>query len=256
MQQLTIEHIKQWFGDSLKNAPLELAIVGDFDPEAVIEMARRYFGSLAPRTETRQSALRSLNFPAGESLHLAPDSEIEKALVAVVYPTADFWNIQRTRRLNMLAELLSEELRVHIREKMGAAYSPYAYHHAFRAYSGYGLLQAHLLVDPSQIDMIAAEVKRIAGQMASQGISPDQLRRVLDPTLVQIKDLRQSNTYWLNSVLAGASRHPEQLVWARTMESDYRAISVHEINTLAKQYLDNQKAATIVVVPMENQKEK
>ncbi|KJS32635.1 MAG: hypothetical protein VR64_05800 [Desulfatitalea sp. BRH_c12] len=256
MQQLTIEHIKQWFGDSLKNAPLELAIVGDFEPEAVIELARRYLGSLTPRTEARQSGSRSLNFPAGESLHLAPDSEIEKALVAVVYPTADFWNIHRTRRLNVLAELLSEELRVHIREKMGAAYSPYAYHHAFRAYSGYGLLQAHLLVDPAQIDMIAAEVKRIAGQMASQGISADQLRRVLDPTLVQIKDLRQSNMYWLNSVLAGASRHPEQLAWARTMESDYRAISVQEINTLAKQYLDNQKAATIVVVPGKNQIEK
>jgi zinc protease len=61
--------------------------------------------------------------------------------------------------------------------------------------------------------------------------------------------LRQSNTYWLNSVLIGSSRRPEQLDWARNMESDYAAIEAGELNALAEKYLDNRKAATIIIVP-------
>lgn len=252
MRQLTIEEIKAWFGSQLTHAPLELAVVGDFDPDQVVALAAHYLGSLPQRGPLVEGALRPApQFPAGDSLRLTAETTIDKALVAVSYPTADFWDIGRTRRLNVLAELLSERLRVRIREKLGAAYSPYAYHHAYRAYQGYGLMQAVFLVDPKQADAIVTETKTIVDAITSQGISEDELRRALDPTLTQIKDLRQSNAYWINSVLVGSTRHPEQLAWARSVEADYAAISVAEINTLAKQYLDNRKVATIIIAPQD-----
>jgi zinc protease len=250
MRQLTLEEIKAWFGYQLTHAPLELAVVGDFDPDQVVALAARYLGSLPQREPFAEGASRPApQFPAGDSLRLTTETTIDKALVAVSYPTNDFWDIGRTRRLNVLAELLSERLRVRIREKLGAAYSPYAYHHAYRAYQGYGLMQAVFLVDPKQADAIVTETKNIVDEITSQSISEDELRRALDPTLTQIKDLRQSNAYWINSVLVGSTRHPEQLAWARSIEADYAAIGVAEINTLAKQYLDNRKVATIIIAP-------
>jgi len=167
----------------------------------------------------------------------------------VTYPTDDFWDIGRTRRLNVLAEILSEKLRVRIREKLGAAYSPYAYHRAYRAYPGFGILQAIFLIDPAQTGAITEETKKIIAEILAEGISEDELRRALDPTLAQIKDMRQTNRYWLNSVLAGATRHPEQISWARTIVSDYGAITTDEVEALARIYLDNQKAAVITIVP-------
>ncbi|MFZ1983163.1 MAG: insulinase family protein [Desulfatitalea sp.] len=250
IRQLTLEEIKAWFGSQLTQAPLELAVVGDFDPDQVVALTARYLGSLPQRGSLVADVSRPApKFPAGNSLRLTAETKIDKAMVAVSYPTTDFWDIGRTRRLNVLSELFSERLRVRIREKLGAAYSPYAYHHAFRAYQDYGLLQAVFLVDPRQADAIVTETKTIVDEIISQGISEDELRRALDPTLAQIKDLRQSNAYWINSVLVGSTRHPEQLAWARSIEADYAAIGVAEINTLAKQYLDNRKVAEIIISP-------
>lgn len=250
LRQLELSQIKSWLGPQLATMPLELAVVGDFDPERVVDLTARYLGSLPPRESSGEEVKRpGPQFPEGKTLRLSPETKIDKALVVVGYPTGDFWDIQRTRRLNVLAEVFSERLRVTIREKLGASYSPYAYHRAYRAYAGYGLLQAVLLVDPGQTEAIIAETKSIAKALATQGIGPDELKRALDPTLAQIKDMRQSNPYWINSVLTGSSRHAEQLDWARTIEADYARITVEQLNSLAREYLNNSRAAAIVIAP-------
>lgn len=250
LQQRTLEQIKQWFGSQLRQTPLELALVGDFDPEAVIALAARYLGTL-PKRDIRHghATRRGPVFPSGKSLNLTVKTEIPKALVVVAYPTEDFWEIQRTRRLAVMADLFSERLRQRIRERLGAAYSPYAYNHSHRSYPGYGLSKIFIELDPKQAPQIIHEVRYIADQMAQQPPDADEFRRVLDPTLTQIKDLRQTNSYWLNSVLTGVSRHPEQLDWSRSFADDYAAITAAEVNALARQYLDNVKAATIVIAP-------
>lgn len=250
MRQRSLEQIRQWFGNQLKHAPLELVLVGDFQPQRAVELASRYFGSLDRRSGTGATDARpGPRFAAGQSMRLSSDSAIEKGLVVTAYPTEDFWDIHRTRRLSVLGELFSERLRVYIREKLGAAYSPYAYQRGYRAYPGYGLLQALVMVDPAQTARIADAVKTIAAGMAAKGITQDELRRALDPTLARIKDLRQSNRYWLDSVMTGSSRHPEQLEWARTIESDYAAIRRTEMDALARKYLRDDKAAVVIIVP-------
>lgn len=250
LQQRTLGQIKQWFGSQLRQMPLELALVGDFDPEAVIALAARYLGTLPKRNGGHVDAKRrGPVFPSGKSLNLTVKTEIPKALVVVAYPTDDFWEIQRTRRLAVTADLFSERLRQRIRERLGAAYSPYAYNHSSRGYPGYGLLKIIIELDPNEASNIIHEVRYIADQMAGQHADADEFRRILDPTLTQIKDFRQTNSYWLNNVLTGASRHPEQLDWSRSFANDYAAITAAEVNALARRYLDNSKAATVVVMP-------
>ena len=148
-----------------------------------------------------------------------------------------------------MAELFSERLREHVREKLGAAYSPYAFNHSYRAYKGYGMTQIHVQVDPHQADAIVQEIRHIAEDLAVENSDADEFRRILDPTLTYIKDLRQTNTYWLNSVLTGAGRYPQQLNWSRSFEKDYAAITAEEITALARRYLVQDNAAVIILSP-------
>jgi zinc protease len=67
--------------------------------------------------------------------------------------------------------------------------------------------------------------------------------------LTYIKDLRQENSYWLNSVLTGVSRYPQQLDWSRTFEQDYAAVTAEEVASLSRLYLDNQNVATVIITP-------
>jgi zinc protease len=253
LQQRTNQQIKDWLEGQMHLKTMELAIVGDFDSERVVELAARYFGSLesfpgkvVPAMAGRQ---RGPEFPRGKTLKLSVASDIPKALVVVAFPTEDFWDIRRTRRLNMVAELFSERLRESIREKLGAAYSPFAFNHSYRAYKGYGMIQIHVLVAPRQTDPIVEEIRRIASELTVEKAAPDEFRRVLDPTLTYIKDLRQKNDYWLNNVLTGVGRHPQQLEWSRTIEKDYASITSEEVAALARRYLVWDNAAVIVLTP-------
>lgn len=252
-KQRTLDEIRQWFGTQLRQMPLELALAGDFEPDTVIALAARYLGSL-PQRQHRQTykQRRRPEFPFGKTLELTARTDIPKALVVVAYPTDDFWEIGRTRRLAVLADLFSERLRQRVRERLGAAYSPFAFNRSYRSYSGYGVSKIFIQLDPDRISDIRKEVRFIADHMTEQPPDPDEFRRVLDPTLTQIKDLRQTNTYWLNSVLTGASRHPEQLDWSRSFADDYASITAMEITALARRYLDNRKAATVVITPEKN----
>jgi zinc protease len=249
-EKRTLEEVKAWFGQQLHHEPLEIAVVGDFNKESIIELTSRYFGSLPPRSaQATYNEMPGPRFPKGETETLTAESVIPKTLLVVAYPTDDFWDIQRTRRLNLLADVISERLRIRIREALGAVYSPFAFNRSYRSFDGYGVLQIHLNVDPASAATLEEEVQEIVRRTAQEGIEADEFRRVLDPTLTGIKDLRQTNTYWLNSVLAGASRHPEQLEWSRTMEQDYASITIAEITALARRYLIVDNSAVIVAAP-------
>jgi zinc protease len=253
MQQRTIGQIKSWLESQMDTKTMELALVGDFDPKQAVALATRYLGSLENASGNAPSfALRRQGgpkFPRGKRLNLTAATDIPKSLVVVAFPTEDFWDILRTRRLNVVADRFSERLRESIREKMGAAYSPYAFNHSYRAYEGFGMIQVHVLVAPGQTDAVIEEIRHIAKELTVDMDDTDEFKRVLDPTLTYIKDLRQTNAYWRDSVLAGAGRYPQQLEWSRTIVEDYAAITAKEITDLARRYLVWDNAAVIVITP-------
>ncbi len=250
LKQSTLQDIRSWVTFMLQNSDFELSIVGDIDPATVIAQAAKYLGSLPlPGKKKLPETSRQPVFPKGKSLTLKVPTKIDKGIIDVVYPTEDFWNIQRTRRLIILGEIFTERLRVIIREKMGASYSFYAYNRASKAYKGYGLFHAVVQMDPAQTDLVLKNILQIASSIKSNGITQDEFRRTLDPVLTNLKDMRRTNSYWLNSVLCDSKDHPVQLEWSRTIMDDFAAITENELVDLAKTYLDNKKAATIILNP-------
>jgi zinc protease len=81
------------------------------------------------------------------------------------------------------------------------------------------------------------------------GATQDELSRAISPTLTSIKDMQRRNGYWLNTVLTGSKKYPQQLDWSLTLMKDYASITTEDVSFFAKKYLDNNKAATIVVKP-------
>ena len=248
-KQLTLNDVKSWFNASLRHDKIDVSVVGDFDIDAIVDLSSKYLGTLPKRRDYKQKMLRLPQFPVAQTLEINVATKIPKGLVAVAYPTEDLWNIHRTRLFSALADIVSERLRERIREKLGAAYSFVAYNRPSRAYPGYGVFQAFIHVDPKESNMLVGEIKKIISDLVVTGVSDEELRRAIKPALTGIKDMLQSNYYWLNTVLSGSKKHPRQLDWSRTIMDDYASITKRELSALAKQYLDNDKAAVIIVKP-------
>lgn len=249
-KRLGLSDVESWVKGPLARAKLELSVVGDLDPEAVTRAAGRYLGTLKRPGTDGDKPPHGPSFPRGEHLKLEVKTQIPKGLVVTAWKSEDIWDISRTRRFSALAGVFDDRLRERIREKLGAAYSPSAFNQPSRAYPGYGLFQTYIHVDPQKAQTVLDAVKAIAADIREQGISADELRRAIDPMLTGIKEMRQQNRYWLDTVLSGSREHPEQLEWSRTIESDYQSITRAELEKLAKGYLDPKTAATITVIPV------
>jgi zinc protease len=249
-KKLTLDDIKSWISPSIGNNDIEVSVVGDVDIDSIIQLTAQYFGSLTlhPVVNT-QKELKLPVFPVGQSQTISVQTKILKGLIIVAYPTEDIWNINRTRRLSILSDIISDRFREQIREKLGSAYSSFAFNRPSRAYPGYGVLQTIAYVEPNESEMIIKRVKKIVSNLAKDGVTQDELSRAKEPTLTSIKDMLRKNGYWLDTVLTGSKIYPQKIDWSRTILKDYASITKERVSNIAKKYLVNDKAATIIIKP-------
>ncbi|MFW5908721.1 MAG: M16 family metallopeptidase [Desulfosalsimonas sp.] len=241
-----LEDVRNWIKPVLENAPLEIAVVGDINQEQVIREAARFFGGLTPRKKKAHiPGNNPPKFPEGQEIEISVPTRISKALLVAAYPSTDIWDIGETRRLSVLSRIFSDRMRIKIREEMGAAYSRAAFNKPSRAYHDYGIFAGYVITDPEKIPAVEEAVKEIAADLHKNGADEDELTRALKPTLTGIREQLETNQYWLDTVLKGASRHPEQLEWSRSIKEDYKKITVSDVNRMAEKYLINQGSATI-----------
>ncbi len=248
VEALQLKQIQDWLLPQISHGSMEVAIVGDFDPEQMKQLVLNYFGSLPQREQIAvESSQRT--FPVGENLVVDVTSSIEKSIILVAWPTSGFWDIQRTRRLHVLAELLRERLRLVIREKLGASYAPTVSSSPSRVYEEYGIFLAQVVVAPGREQEIVSEIQKIAEQLRKEGVSSEELERIKGPLMTGLKDSVRKNDYWLYSVLANSTRYPQLLTWPATLFADIDSITASEITKLAQQYLVPGKEAMAIVRP-------
>ncbi len=243
--------VEKWVRSFSQPKDLELSIVGDFSSDEVEKILGKYFGGMTTQN-SHVSDAPAVHFPAAAALKIDVDTSMDKSLVVVAWPTNDFWDIQRTRRLHMLASVLEDRVRKVIRETLGAAYSPSVSNFNSRVYQGYGFLMAQVVVKPGREEEIIREISRITDELKKNGVSSDELLRAKRPMVTSITDTVRTNQYWLSSVLALSSRYPQQLEWPKTILSDFSAIDQKDLTQLARQYLVNSQAAVARVVPRES----
>ena len=245
--------VDDWFQSFAKPNDLEISVVGDFDRDEIVSVLAKYFSGLE-LSSPQIPASPAIDFPVAQKLDVKVGTSVEKSMVVVAWPTDDFWDIHRTRRLHLLAGVFQDRLRKIIREKLAASYSPRVSSYNSRVYQGYGYITAQVLVKPGAEDIVIQEILKISDQLKREGITSDELIRAREPLLTSLKETVRSNQYWLNSVLSLSSRYPQQLRWPNTLISDFAEINANEINQTAAMYLDNYNAAIAGITPDKEKK--
>jgi zinc protease len=250
MSSRNLDELRAWLAPQLASGALEVSLVGDFDIDTAIALAAKTIGTLPPRGPRPALVdLHKVSFPSQPfNKDYGIDSKIPKGLVAVYYPTADGMDIHRARRLNMLAEIYSDRLRVKVREQMGSTYSPSVGSTASDIFPGYGYLAAVVELDPAKTKAIQDVVVAVAADLQANGATEDELNRAKNPTLTSIRETERTNKYWL-TVLGRSQEKPEVLDWARSRRADFTAISTADIDTLAKAYLAPERASRVIIQP-------
>ena len=248
----TLAEEAAWLRPQFATGPIEIGLVGDIDPADALAAIAGTLGALPPRApKPAYAAERVVHFPVwAYSRNLEVPSEIPKAVVALYWPTTDGRDVRRTRRLTLLASVLTDRLRIRIREQLGGAYSPEAGSIASDTFTHYGMIVVEILVAPDRAKEIAGSVLAIARDLQANGVTPDELERARKPVLTAVHESMRTNQYWLTAVLGSCQEFPQRLDWARSRSADLASITKADLDTLARTYLAPGKAFQVIVEPI------
>jgi zinc protease len=237
---------------------LHVVVVGDAEFESVVAAVAKTFGTLPKRAglplNTAQLAtIRSVptGQPARVLTHKGPS---EQAIVHVSWRTKGGIDPIEAERFWALSEILQLRLTDKVREAAGQSYSPNG-GWTSTSYADLGRFYAHASVTPDQVKPVEAIIDGIAADLVKDGVTLDELKRVVEPAIKSQERSRQNNGYWsaiLSELdmpkLPGASTGFRKDREAQN-EARLQAITPAQLHEIAKRYLLPQNTIRIQVLP-------
>lgn len=247
---ITTTSMKEWLAPRIDGAPIDLVLVGDLDVDAAVAAAAQTLGTLPKRREKNAyEAKRTPVHPQpGLRRDYEIDTEVQKTLVFVLFPTADGRDTATRRRIRFLAEVLSDRLRVDVREKIGASYSPSASAELGEVYPDDGVIAIQCMADPEKVDALVETCLAVADGMATKGLTEEEVERQRKPAQAKARDAVRMNGFWLESLsrLFSKANVFEEL---RTFSKFFDEVKVADLDPLAKEYLKRERASVAIVAP-------
>lgn len=253
-EKLNSDDVKSWLVPQLTQSPIEISIVGDFDKAKLISALNKTLGALPERTNSNDISLtdRTITLPqtpTEKTYHY--DSTIEKAVAIVLWKADDALDhdIKKVRRTSLLASIMSDRMRVELREKLGEAYSPRASSDLSDTFKNVGYLLAYSPGKPANVEKIGKIIVELGEKLASEGATQDELDRALKPRIGMLSKSLRQNSYWLGTVMDQSQARPYKLDAARGRDKDYANIKLEEINALAKKYFGDSNSIRVEISP-------
>ncbi len=250
-ERLDFAALRDAIGDRLAKGAIEVALVGDIDPDAAIATVASTLGALPqreaefePRTDNRTRSFTS----ARGAKPLTHKGEPDQALLQWVWPTTDDKDHAEALRLQMLARIVRLELTDRLREELGQAYSPSAGSSPSRIYPGYGTFAINASVAADQADATQAAMAALVADLRKGPLSADVLDRARKPLLEEHANALKDLGGWI-ALAARAQSQPERLARFLAVPQVVGAITPEAIHQTALRYLAPDAAVRFAVLP-------
>jgi len=248
----SLDQLKATVANPLTEGDLEIVIVGDTTVDKAITAVADTFGALPKRPgEPPLPGADKAPFPApsAEPVLRTHKGRADQAALFMVWRTDDlFSNLQRSRDVSILGQVVQLRLIDELREKQGATYSPNASSTASVTFKNWGYLGVSLEVPPEKLDGVVASIRKIAADLRDKPVSADELERAKKPRIDQIEKARVTNEYWLGA-LSGAQEDPRLLDATRSVLAGLAHVTPADVQKAARTYLGDDQSWLLLVKP-------
>jgi zinc protease len=170
-----------------------------------------------------------------------------KAYATVYWPTTDFSHTSDVRRLFVLAKVLEGRILERIRIQEGLSYTAQGGNSPSTAFPRYGLLYALVDAPPDKAQMLALEIRDIAGGIAREGVTKDELERARNPLVNELKKMLNDNNYLMSSIVSGSQEQPERLIRATTSVPALESLTMTDLRR--RPQLSEVRDGLLLIVP-------
>ncbi|WP_158917169.1 pitrilysin family protein [Caulobacter sp. S45] len=250
-----LDQLKALLQPALEQGEIEVVLTGDVTVDQAIQQTAATFGALPPRAATPVASDQArIRFPAPtpDPVLRLHHGRADQAEAYIAWPTPDLLSdTQRSRRINMVGQVLELRLTDKIRVEQGATYSPSAGASESDTFPDYGAIYASVEIPPTKVAGFYTDVQQISESLRAKGITDDELARATRPRIEAIEKGQQTNGYWL-AMLHKAQTDPRRLELIRSSIPGYRKMTVDDVNAAARAYLIDDKAWRFEVKPADS----
>lgn len=249
-EKLNFSQLQPLVKKMANEGPVEIAVVGDIDEDAVIKAVASTFGALSAQFQAPSSGLQAgPSFAKPQTVRLEHKGEKERAFVVLYLGTDDNHDAQQNAELNLLSEIIQLKVTKGVRENLGAAYSPGVFAEQSQLFTGFGMLGMYSTTTPDQVAAVVEVYKDIIAQVQSSGgITEDELIRARKPLVERLLQAQKSNWLWL-SLASTAASNPQRISRFTHKIDLLQGVSLKMLRSRAQKVLDINGAIIFEVMP-------
>lgn len=249
---LTAPAAQEWLRTILASGPIEVAIVGDIDQAAALDLARRYIGSLSARARISPGDLASLRGITPNTGPLAGRRELktktDQAIAMSGFYGVDAKNLTDVRLMNMAARILTTRAIDRIREKEQLAYSPTVSSTPGTEYPELGLVATVSSTAPDKVEALIKSIGEMYDDFAKSGPTAEELETAKKQMANTFDEQIREPGYW-TSILATLDYRGRTLESVVQAPAAYQAFTADQIRGAFAKYHTPARTFRLDVTP-------
>ncbi len=221
---------------------------GAFDVDSLRAFTEQYLAPLKG-VEKRETFVDKKNYPVKGKVdnHFRRTMEVPQAFLAQIWTGTHPFSLKNQAIVNTLGSILDMRYVKSIREDAGFAYSVNA-----GAGTSYGIRDDYSLeiscpIKPEALDSVLLLIREGIENIARDGVTDEELAKVLAFEEKDYADSQKKNGYWMNLI-------SQQVIWNKDLRTGYlealRSVKSSDIRKFAKKVLLKQgNCVTVSMLP-------
>lgn len=252
VEQQSVARSQQWFNRIRREAPIEVAIVGDIKLDVAMPLVQRYLGSLPkrPRTAQNLNKLRKLPRATGPWVRTVKvETMTPQAMAMAGFLGCEGRNTNDRRALSLARNVLSSRLVKRIREELSIVYSIGARQRPSWVYQDSGTFMASSQCDPENVNQVVDEVHKMFQDFADNGPTEEELANAKKQILENL-DTEMREPRWWFGILRNHDLHGRDYHEAKTVKEAYQKYTAGQIQKTFAKYYTPERRFKITAVPV------
>ena len=242
-ESVTRDEVRRLYTDFLSDAHGELAVVGSFDPDAVLETAAEAFtgwdGDAAKVDYARIPRAVKADAAGGSETIETPDKQNAVYFAGLTLPISDEHPDYPALVIGnyvLGAGSLSSRLGDRVRQQEGLSYGV-ASNFTARARDEYALFYVYAITNPDNAEKLLGVIREELDRLLADGITAEELAAAKSGYL-QGKSVSRADDSGLASTLATSVYNDRTLEFTAEQEAEIAALTVDEVNAALREHLD------------------
>jgi len=249
---VTLDQVESVLQASMTGKPVEITIVGDFDPATTLDVISSTFATLPamPAQPVMAPGGTQTAFPAhGGDVVLTHKGRPDQSISLLAWPVpGELANSQTSRGLEILTEILNQRAFNTVRETLGQAYDATAVRQQSWIFRDFGFIYVSASIATGNDKAFVDAVDGLVDDLKARPVTQDELDRARNPLLDRWQNDRQSNQHWasaLPSTTDGKTKAQDEV----KQRDELLKVTPEMVQTLAQTYFLPSRVLHIAVLP-------